>query len=469
MGAISISQEFLALVNKSSLDEKRTMLEFLRNEVLKLETNVPSKETCFSNDINNILSPPAYKKLVSQSGPLIDDENFLNDLRDELESLNLYSLQASKPKTMSFALCGNDCSHNGRSFAMHDLSKYPALLKLQKMVSNHELVNKELDFCNVICYSSDRKSIRLHADNENYIDQTCPIATVSFGATRTVEFVPFDSSHRNTVISVESKHNTLYVMKPGCQSVLQHRVTPGTSQDHVSNQVRYSISFRKFKADPRPQPSTTPSVSQMSGIVNSQLCTPLKTRTTLIVGDSFVARLDSDKLGKGRKNVINLAKGGNKIPDVIDSIKNFLINYSNTHVDQMFVSVGTNDIRNCRGEGVSRFKGELFRLVRFIKQVFTGAKIFFQSLIPLPITIENGAYIAKNVLSFNNMIFNTCKHERIFFVDVFGTFLLGNFRNPLLFPVSFQDIHPNKRGLGLLAREYIDRIHCRHFNPLISN
>ena len=83
--------------------------------------------------------------------------------------------------------------------------------------------------------------------------------------------------------------------------------------------------------------------------------------------DSFVARLDSDKLGKGRKNVINLAKGENKIPDVIDSIKNFLINYSNTHVDQIFVSVGTNDIRNCRGEGVSRFKGELFRLVRFIK------------------------------------------------------------------------------------------------------
>ena len=137
MGAISISQEFLALVNKSSLDEKRTMLEFLRNEVLKLETNVPSKETCFSNDINNILSPPAYKKWVSQSDrlrnfhplsmKLIDDENFLNDLRDELESINLYSLQASKPKTMSFALCGNDCPHNGRSQAMHDLSKYPAL------------------------------------------------------------------------------------------------------------------------------------------------------------------------------------------------------------------------------------------------------------------------------------------------------------------------------------------------------
>ena len=82
--------------------------------------------------------------------------------------------------------------------------------------------------------------------------------------------------------------------------------------------------------------------------------------------------------------------------------------------------------------------------------------------------IENGPYIVKNILSFNNMIFDTCKHERIFFVDVFGIFLLGNFRNPLLFPYSLRDIHPNKRGLGLLAKEYIDRIHCRHFNGYFS-
>ena len=66
-------------------------------------------------------------------------------------------------------------------------------------------------------------------------------------------------------------------------------------------------------------------------------------------------------------------------------------------------------------------------------------------------------------------IITTCKHERIFILDFFGILLLGNFRNPLLFPFGFRDIHPNKRGLGLLAREYIDRIHCRHFSPLISN
>ena len=475
--ATSIFPEFLSLLNRCSLDDKKAMLEFLRNDIMEAETSALSKVDSY--DIKNIFSPLSYQKWVSQREAFVDDEIFLNYLGDELESLGLYSPQSSKPKTMSFALSSNDCTHNGRSQAVNDLSKFPAISKLLKMVSSHELINKELDFCNVICYSSDKKSIRLHADNEDYIDQTCPIATFSLGATRTVEFVPFGSSPRNTVISVESKHNSLYVMKPGCQCVLQHRVTPGNSKDHISNQVRYSISFRKFRADSLPlstpsapsictisQPNTSaPSISPIS-----QPNTSSKTYTTLIVGDSFVALLDPNKLAKGRKNVINLAKGGNKIPDVINSIENFLNNNcDNTHVDQVFVSVGTNDIRNCRGEDVLRLKGDLYRLVRFIKNVFHGAKIFFQSLIPLPITIENGTYIVKNILSFNKMIFDTCKHERIFFLDVFGIFLLVNFRNPLLFSFGFRDIYPNKRGLGLLAREYIDRIHCRHFNPLISN
>ena len=93
-----------------------------------------------------------------------------------------------------------------------------------------------------------------------------------------------------------------------------------------------------------------------------------KTRTTLIVGDSFAARLDPHKLSKGRKNVINITKGGNKIIDVIESLTKFNEDTSRGEfiIDQVFVSVGTNDIRSCRREGVSRHKGELFRLTRFI-------------------------------------------------------------------------------------------------------
>ena len=167
MNATSISPEFLSLLNRSSHDDKKALLEFLRNDIMLTETSAPSKvSNIHSHDTKNILSPFSYKKWVSQREAFVDDESYLNDLRDELESLGLYSPQSSKPKTMSFALSSNDCTHNSRSQAVNDLTKYPALTKLQKMVSSHELVNKEQDFCNVICYSSDKKSIRLHVDKK---------------------------------------------------------------------------------------------------------------------------------------------------------------------------------------------------------------------------------------------------------------------------------------------------------------
>ena len=131
----------------------------------------------------------------------------------------------------------------------------------------------------------------------------------------------------------------------------------------------------------------------------------------------------------------------------------------------MFVSVGTNDIRYCRN-GISHLKGELFRLVRVIKYCFPSTKIYIQSLIPLPITHDNSRLIVRNVLEFNKIIFHVCFHERAFMIDVFKSFLYRGYRNPFLFPNSVNDIHPNKRGLGVLARRYIDIIHSRHFDPL---
>ena len=282
-----------------------------------------------------------------------------------------------------------------KNHANNELNKMPALLKLGQSINRHLGIDKDLDYCNVICLSNNKKSIRLHADNEAYIDQSCPIATFSIGATRKVEFIPFGSNHQNTVLYVEAEHNSLYIMKKGCQSILQHRVVPGNDKDQESReQIRHSVSFRKFKPDPsRPCSSTTPSTSTHN--------TTFRIPTIIIVGDSFAARLDADRLSMGSKNVINIAKGGNKIPDTIDSIKKFHENPDNGKfiVDQVFISIGTNDIRHCRGEGVAKYKGELFRLTRYIKEIFSSSKIFYQSLLPLPITKENVSYIARNLYS----------------------------------------------------------------------
>ena len=159
----------------------------------------------------------------------------------------------------------------------------------------------------------------------------------------------------------------MYVMKLGTQSTLQHRVVRGNIKQ-PENQVRYSISFRKSKPE-NTEPiadSFQQGTACSSGSVPSSDNKAPRVRTTLIVGDSFAARLDPERLSKGRKKVIDIAKGGNKIPDVIDSVMNFCDNDSSCGliVDQVFCSVGTNDIRKWRNEGVFKFEGELFKLTR---------------------------------------------------------------------------------------------------------
>ena len=198
---------------------------------------------------------------------------------------------------------------------------------------------------------------------------------------------------------------------------------------------------------------------------------PPKVPTSLIIGNSFAARLDANRLSKGTKNFINIAKNGYKIPDAIESLDMFYKDHANKEIiiDQVFISIGTIDIRHSRREGVGKFKSKLFKLIRRIKELFPRAKIFFQSLIPLPITRENESYVARNLLQFNSMLFDVSKHEKVYMFDVFGMFLLGIYRNPRLFPEGYRDIHPNKRGLGLLAREYIKRIHCKNFDPFRHN
>ena len=173
-----------------------------------------------------------------------------------------------------------------------------------------------MDYCNVICLSNNTKSIRLHADNEAYIDQSCPIATFTIGTTRKVEFIPFGGNHQHAVLSVEAEHNSLYIINTGCQSMLQLRVVPGNVKES-GHQVRYSKNpFRKFKPDlPKQCSSTTSSAVATTSTTNN---TP-KIPTSIIVGDSFAARLDANRLSKGCKNVINGQKEETRflIPSII--------------------------------------------------------------------------------------------------------------------------------------------------------
>ena len=175
-----------------------------------------------------------------------------------------------------------------------------------------------------------------------------------------------------------------------------------------------------------------------------------------MAGDSYFERLDVDKLGKSKQSVCKVAKGGRKINDVLQSLKEFSADNPELDITKLFICVGTNDIKNCHERGVFHLKTLLEGLFSMAKQLFPNAKVYIQSLLPIP---SNGnRFSDRNVLSLNRMIFNLCSKHRIFFIDTFPYFQnrFGN-RNVYLFPKfdarkQFFDIHPNPKGMGVLAR-----------------
>ncbi len=192
---------------------------------------------------------------------------------------------------------------------------------------------------------------------------------------------------------------------------------------------------------------------------------------TVIAGDSYAARLDPEKLGKGKCNVDNIAVGGAKIKHVQEQLETYAAANSGTVVDKIIISVGTNDIRHC--QDINILRGPLKQLCTKIESLFPNSRIFFQSLLPLPLKDDNDWLTNRRVLDFNRIIFNECVFRKYYFIDAFRPFT--KFKRLRGEPVKRFDrlfevggIHPNKeRGLGVLARFYIRAIHSRFFNPFV--
>ena len=263
-------------------------------------------------------------------------------------------------------------------------------------------------------------------------------------------------------------------MKAGTQKHFLHIVRAETEEISSSQsdqpRDRFVFSFRD-EVDITPTTTSTPKVStepQSSNEDNTEKVTGPTKRITLIAGDSYAERLDVGRLGKAKKEVVNIARGGYRIKHVETSIKNYVAENPNVEIEKILISVGTNDIRYCP-EGVGHLKGPLKYLTNTIKELCPRSKIYFQSLIPLPLyNNKNAPQIIKNILNFNQIIMNVCLYERCYYINVFNQLLdnRGQFRNNYLFKGN-GDIHLNDRGMGILARNYIIAIHSNWFNPTV--
>ena len=450
--------EFKKLLQNSSLD-------FLDNMQHMIKAEISSRQPTPTSLIKYI--PDFYSEELLMDTVWAECEHLIPD-----QSKRKVSTQWLCPTLEPYVYADADPIHTAK-----DIKDFAGITKLLSFVNASDLVDGPLDSCLILKYPSSKAALSLHADNEPQIDQSKSICPFTLGCSRKLEF--FSTLKRSKkVLEVDMDNGSLVIMRPGTQQILKHCVRADTSNKDTSS-VRYCLSFRalakkhELHTDDSPSPCNAPILAgSQSDLLDQQNTKEAPKRIICLVdGDSYAARLDAQKLGKDKCEVINIAKGGSRISDVQGQLQNFFNDYgSEVSVKKLIISVGTNDIRNCK-QGVDHLKGPLRKLCDVINDLSPITKVFFQSLIPLPLNHHNDNITIDNVNNMNINIFNCCRFRKYYYINVMKSFLeppmygRPRLRNIYLFTPG--DIHPNRRGMGILAKSYIFAIHSLYFDPLI--
>ena len=449
-----LSQSFLDMLPTASSKQLNAMIEAAQLELEKRK--------------------PQICDLVTYLPDFCKDEEILTTLRQEGSSMGLTPGRKVSTKYLNTSGKPYIYPDTNPVHEASDITQYPGICQLGNLVNASTLVNGPLPTCLTMLYSGPDSALSLHADDEESINQAKAIATFSIGRTRIIEFFTKAAKPRK-VAEFKMEEGGLLIMKPGTQKHFLHMVRAETEEITSSQsgqpQERLVFSFR----DEMETKSTTVTPNELPRSRSCELKDGLSEKATapaecitLIAGDSFAERLDVGRLSKSKKKVINIAKGGSRIKHTENSIKKYVTENPNVEIEKIIISVGTNDIRHCP-EGVGHLKGPLKYLAKTIKELSPKSKVYFQSLIPLPLLNNKHApQIVSNILYFNKIVRNLCVYERFYYINVFNQLLdhRGQFRNDSLFKKN-GDIHLNDRGMGILARHYIVAIHSNWFNPSV--
>ena len=445
--------DFVESLDSFSTAQKKAMIIAIRSSIKRDLEKQTHEKVNFSQyvDVVKDFLPPDF----------CDDA-----IRAEVESLGLIK-KTVKPQTQWLSFDSRQYNFPDNGHFKHEaklISNFPAICDLMKKVNENDKTTQDANSALVIVYNSKFSGISFHDDAEKLMDSNSSISTVTFGESRDINFCCKSLQKRVPQHTINCSHHDIMIMKPGCQNKLVHQVSKGTNLMNGGEGCRIAISFRKVT----PEVEIDPEIS--FGRRDSLTPQTPPERVTLIVGDSFSASLDADKLGRrGKKKVINVSSGGSTINDVSKQLDSYFLSApDHTVVDKVFICVGANDIRNCRENGVMHLKSPLTLLVNQTKELFPDATVWFQNLVPLNIEHK---FSVKNVEQFNKLLFEICSRTNVYILNVFRDFLIYNqhmgffYRREALFK-SYKNIHMNKFGMSILARRYLHLIHVNNFNPL---
>ena len=166
---------------------------------------------------------------------------------------------------------------------------------------------------------------------------------------------------------------------------------------------------------------------------------------------------------------MSVARGGARIHEVMEQIRDYKSKNESVIVDKICISVGTNDIRYA--DSLDKIKLKFKSLCALIKELYPSSKVYFQSLIPLPCKSRHDWRTNSFVMNMNRIIKNECIYRRFHILDAFSPFSLRYFdpRVPYIRDDRFfraGDIHPSEaKGMGVLAKLYLRAIHSNFFDP----
>ena len=400
------------------------------------------------------------------------DEVLLANIEIELDKImkeNPSKININKSQTSSLWIGSVPYSYTGSSHPIFDLTNNPAISDTMDHLNKDERFGG-FNSCLLINYPDEHAALSLHSDDEkDQLDLSHPIAIIHVGGSRDLEFYPksYLKSHRHVklapVKTVSKEHGSLTVMYPGCQEALCHRVAKSSDKKPGC----WALSFRKVPTEESSAEASFHSAEISFNNPNRKKPVIPKKPMTLILGTSITVDLKEEKMARRNNICHNISGHGHKIADIDKELDKFYKasdEFSDCQVVKVIISVGTNDIRNCKGN-INHLKTPLTNLIDKIKLYFPGVKVFLQSV--LPVRIEN-EFTVRNVKRFNSMLFNTCREHKCFYIDIFRNFLtVGGHFNESLF--KHDGCHLKIGCLGILARSFIRVINSREiFNPLIA-
>ena len=447
--------------------------------------------------------PPNPNDYVDYIADFIDETD-RDLLLAELESLN-FKLKTQSEKVQNEFISSSSEPYGWNSskgevvINPHALVHFPTVKRIIGKIFSK--LGYSMNSALVSCYANGCVNCRLHEDGEDTMDQSQAICVLSLGTVRKVEFVGNDKTHKYKAdLTIEPEDCSLYIMKPGCQSLFKHRVRRDKSiHDH-----RISISFRCFVPSssgsapvPPVSPNTLPlhvstpakatsvprAISQDTSVGYSPfptLCSMASAsgqssklhqseKVCLLFGSSITTRVNGQRMSRGSRLTINLSENGANIYDVNRSACDFHADNPLLvqRVDKVIVNIGTNDVKwfNGRAYSVSRkCRAPLCNLIRDLKFMFPLAKIVFVSMLPIKAFYN---YTAFTVNSFNRLLINVCKELGCLFFDCFRDFLAPDCRdyNSNLFRDKW---HLNDHGLRLFCRALKYVIFDQSFNPFVG-